>query len=246
MTTPVSQMATGLRALMQDYETVTHNLANSSTAGFKRRVNSFSAELARQQRLGEQRSLMNGRIDANGAIDFTQGVLSCTERPLDIALEGNGFIALDTPQGPLYTRNGALSINLLNQLVDGSGRLVSGQNGPIVIPAAVTESDIRIDAGGTVYANEVELGRIRVVEFGDAIDSLTPAGHGCFKAPQNQVPREATETKVRQGYQENSNVQMVHELTGLISLSRMYEANINVLRKNRENSATLLEVARNA
>ena len=193
MTTPVSQMATGLRALMQDYETVTHNLANSSTAGFKRRVNSFSAELARQQRLGEQRSLMNGRIDANGAIDFTQGVLSCTERPLDIALEGNGFIALDTPQGPLYTRNGALSINLLNQLVDGSGRLVSGQNGPIVIPAAVTESDIRIDAGGTVYANEVELGRIRVVEFGDAIDS--DAGRARVLRRPGIKCREATGTK---------------------------------------------------
>ncbi|HDS84153.1 MAG TPA: flagellar hook basal-body protein [Phycisphaerales bacterium] len=246
MTTPISQMATGLQALMNEYETVTHNLANSGTAGFKRRVNAFSAELERQQRLGEERSLLNGRIDAQGAIDFTQGVLTRTERPLDVALEGKGFIALDTPQGPLYTRNGALSINLLNQLVDSSGRLVSGQNGPIVIPNAVMESDIRIDADGTVRTEEMQMGRIRIVEFGDAVDELTPAGHGCFRAPEDLPPQEAADTRVRQGYKENSNVQMVHELTSLISLSRLYEANINVLRKNRENSATLLEVARTA
>jgi flagellar basal body rod protein FlgG len=246
MTAPTSQIATGLQALMNEYETVSHNLANSSTSGFKRRVNSFSAELQRQQRMSEERSLLNGRINAEGSIDFTQGFLMRTERPLDVALEGKGFIALETPQGPLYTRNGALTINILGQLVDASGRLVAGQNGPITIPRAVSENEIQIDSDGSVRAGELELGRIRIVEFGEATDELIPDGNGCFRAPDDLIPAAAASTRARRGCRENSNVQMMQELTSLVSLSRLYEANINVLRKRRENTATILDVAKTA
>lgn len=244
MTAPTNQIASGLQALMHEYETVSHNLANSTTSGFKRRVNSFSAELQRQQRLSEERSLLNGRINAEGSIDHSQGFLTRTERPLDVALEGNGFITLETPQGPLYTRNGALTINVLGQLVDVSGRLVAGQNGPIAIPRAVAESDLQINADGTVRAGEMELGRIRIVEFGEGTDLLNPAGDGCFRAPADLMPVEAAETRLRQGHRENSNVRIMQELTSLMTLSRLYEANINVLRKRRENSATILDVAK--
>lgn len=246
MTVPSSQLASGLRALMHDYETISHNLANSSTSGFKRRINSFSAELERQQRLSEERSLLSGSINAEGSIDFSQGFLSRTERALDVALEGRGFIALETPEGPLYTRNGALTINLLGQLVDASGRLVAGQNGPIAIPRAVSETDLQIGVDGTVRAGEMELGRIRIADFGNATGELIPAGDGCFRAPADLVPAAAAETKLRQGCRENSNVQMMQELTGLMKLSRLYEANINVLRKRRENSASILDVAKTA
>lgn len=244
MTSPASQIATGLRALMNEYDTVANNLANSSTSGYKRRVNSFSAELQRQQRLGEETNLLAGKINASGSIDFSQGVLGRTERPLDVALEGRGFIALETPDGPLYTRNGALTINLLGQLVDSSGRLVAGQNGPIVIPRAVSEGDITIDADGTVSAGEMQFGQIRIVDFGQALHELQPAGHGCFRAPDDLEPVAVPDTKVRQGAQENSNVKMMQELSGLMTLSRLYEANMNVMKKGRENSATILDVAR--
>ena len=245
MTTPSSQIATGLRSLMHEYETVAHNLANSSTSGFKRRVNSFSAELQRQQRLSEKSGLLAGKISAEETIDYSQGFLTRTDRPLDAALEGTGFITLETPKGPLYTRNGAMSINLLDQLVDSSGRLVAGQNGPIVIPREVGENALQIDSDGTVRAGEeMELGRLRIVEFGAAVDELIPAGHGCFRAPANLTPVAATNTKLRQGSQENSNVQMMQELTSLMTLSRLYEANINVLRKRSETSTAILDVAK--
>lgn len=245
MTTPSSQIATGLRSLMREYETTAHNLSNSSTSGFKRRVNSFSAELQRQQRKSEENNLLVGKINAEETIDYSQGVLTRTDRPLDVALEGSGFLTLETPQGPLYTRNGALAINLLNQLVDSSGRLVAGQNGPIVIPREVGENALKIDVDGTVRGGEeMELGRLRVVEFGDAADELIPAGHGCFRAPEDLAPAAAKNTKLRQGSQENSNVQMMQELTGLMTLSRLYESNINVLRKRSETSTAILEVAK--
>lgn len=244
MTISSNTIASGLGALMHEYETISHNLANSSTSGFKRRVNAFSAELQRQQRLGEERSLLNGQINAEGAIDFSQGALTNTGNPLDVALEGAGFIALETPQGPLYTRNGALTINILGQLVDASGRLVAGQNGPIVIPRAVPESDLHIDPDGAVCAGEMELGRIRIVDFGRDTAMLTPAGDGCFRAPIDAAPVAAANTRLRQGHREQSNVQMMQELTGLMTLSRLYETNINVLRKRRENTAALMDIAK--
>jgi flagellar basal body rod protein FlgG len=244
MTTPSSKIASGLRSLMHEYESVSHNLANSSTSGFKRRVNSFSAELQRQQRLSEQNSLLVGTINAEEQIDFSQGFLTRTDRPLDVALEGKGFIALETQQGPLYTRNGSLSMNILGQLVDSTGRLVAGQSGPITIPQNVSESEIQIAPDGTVRAGEIELGRIRIVEFGESVSELIPAGHGCFRAPADLTSKAAQETKVRQGAQENSNVQMMHEMTSLMTLSRLYEANLNVLRKRSEISAAILDVAK--
>jgi flagellar basal body rod protein FlgG len=246
MSTFSSQIASGLRSLMQEYETTSHNLANSSTSGFKRRVNSFSAELQRQQRLSEERNLLVGKIVAEESIDYSQGQLTRTDRPLDVALEGNGFLTLETPQGPLYTRNGALAINLLNQLVDSSGRLAAGRNGPIVIPREVGENTLKIDADGTVRGGEegMELGRLRIVEFGDAARELIPAGHGCFRAPEGVPAVAAKNTTLRQGSQENSNVQMMQELTGLMTLSRLYESNINVLRKRSETSTAILEVAK--
>ncbi len=200
--------------------------------------------MQRQQRLSEETNLLAGKINATGTIDFSQGVLTSTARSLDVALDGKGFIVLETPDGPLYTRDGALSINLLGQLVVSSGRLVAGQNGPIAIPRAVSESDIEIDSDGTMRAGEIPLGRIQIVDFGAAFDELIPAGHGCFRAPEDLVPVPAENTKLRQGAQENSNVKMMQELTGLMTLSRLYEANINVMKKSRENTSSILDVAR--
>lgn len=246
MTTSTNQIASGLQSLMYEYETIAHNLANSGTSGFKRRVNAFSAELQRQQRIGEEHSLLNGQINLQGSIDFSQGMLKRTDQPLDIALEGPGFIALETPEGPRYTRSGTLSINPLNQLVDGAGRLVAGQDGPIVIPPGTFVNEIYIEPDGSVRTDGVAFGQIQIVEFGDAVGDLIPIGYGSFQAAEQAEPMNAAQTRVRQGYQEHSNVQTMHELTNLISVTRLYEANINVLRKNRENSSALLDVAKTA
>lgn len=244
MTQPSSQIASGLRALTREYDTISHNLANSSTSGFKRKINSFSAELQRRQGVGQENSLLSGEIMSQETIDFSQGALTRTGRSLDVALEGKGFIALETPEGTVYTRNGVLSVNILGQLVDTEGRLVAGRNGPISIPRAVSEDDIRIEANGTVRANEMELGRIQIVEFDGSLNELIPAGHGCFKAPEDMKPVVNPKTKMRQGSQEGSNVKSMQELTGMMSLSRLYESNVNVMRKSRENTASLLDVAK--
>lgn len=238
-----NQLASGMSGLMREYETIAHNLANVSTGGYKRKITAFSAELQRLQRLGQEASLLAGRIKTQETTDFSQGALVATGRPLDVALEGAGFIALETPDGLRYSRGGALGINLLGQLVDASGRLIAGQNGPIVIPPNVGEDQIIIDADGTVRGAGAELGQIKMVEFDGDVSRLVAAG-GCFVAPKDLVAKPAAQTRIRQGQLEQANVQPMQELTGLLSLSRLFESHVSVLRKRSENSNALLDAAK--
>jgi flagellar basal body rod protein FlgG len=184
-----------------------------------------------------------GEIKRKGGIDFTQGSLIATGRPLDAALSGNGFFALETPDGPLYTRNGVFHVNRLGRLVDLSGRMVSGADGPINIPAGVSESSINIAEDGTVKSGEARLGRLKIVDFGVDQDKLIGAGENCFIAPASVRPTAAESVTVRQGYQENSNVKLTTELVDLISVSRLYETNMNLLKKRHENAKVVLGIA---
>lgn len=238
-----SQLASGMSGLVREYETIAHNLANVSTSGYKRKLTSFSLELQRLQRLGAQASELAGRINMHQTIDFSQGQLVATGRPLDVALEGQGFIVLETPEGLRYSRGGALAVNLLGQLVDSSGRLVAGENGPIVIPPTVSESHLSIDADGTVRSNDAVFGKMRIVEFDKQMDRLLPTG-GCFAAPKDLQPKPATQTRLRQGHLEQANVAPMQELTGLLMVSRLFESHISVLRKRSENSNALLDAAK--
>lgn len=242
MTESMNKIASGLNALMLEYESSSHNIANSHTAGFKRKVTSFSTEL--EKTLKGNMSPMAGEIKARETADFTQGQLTMTQRPLDVAMEGPGFLTLNTPDGRLYTRNGTLQINILGQLTDLDGRLVAGQNGPITIPNTVSESDIIINSNGLMTAQGAQLGQLQIAEFADPSQQLAAAGNGCFRSVDDQRPDAAKNTTLKQGYREDSNVRMMEELTGLLSLSRAFEANMSVLKRQRENSSAMIEVAK--
>ena len=240
MTDMINGIASGLNALMNEYEAVSHNIANSNTAGFKKRLSTFSTEV--QNFADENFNPLAGSIDWQTKIDFSQGPLKRTDRPLDVAMEGKGLLVLDSPNGRLYTRNGSLQINILGQLADMNGHLVSGKNGPITVPRSVSDSDIQIDGSGTVRAGQTELGKLEIVEF-ENIDQLKPAGNNCFRGPEDMSLTPAENTFIRQGYCEDSNVQAVQELTNLLTISRLFEANTDFLKKQSENSQTILGVA---
>ena len=240
MSDMINGIASGLNALMNEYDAVSHNIANSNTAGFKKRLSSFSAKL--QNITEENFSPLAGSIDWETTIDFSQGPLKKTGRPLDVAMEGNGLLVLESPDGMLYTRNGSLQINILGQLTDMNGHLISGKNGPITIPRSISDSDIQIDGSGTVRAGQTELGQLQIVEF-ESIDQLNAAGNNCFRGPEDVDFESAKNTHVRQGYREDSNVQAVQELTNLLTISRLFEVNTDFLKKQSENSNTIIGVA---
>jgi flagellar basal-body rod protein FlgF len=234
-----------MEALSRQYEAIAHNLANSNTAGYKRLVMEFArgdAPPAEGTGTTTPAPGTSPAIVGRTFIDFTQGAMVQTGRPMDVGLHGKGFLVLETPEGSLYTRNGTLQTNVQGQLVDSSGRTVAGQGGPIIIPPDVPSTSISVSPDGRIIAGRNEIGRLRIVEF-EKPAALVPAGQCAFRAPAGVAPTDAANTTVQQGFQESSNVSVVDELVGLITVSRLYEANVNVMRSRSDNTKTLLQVA---
>ena len=240
-----TQLTTSIDALTQEFEVITHNLANSSTTGFKRRCNAFTKALDSQQ--GAAESYSPGKIDLESAFDFSQGPLNQTGNPLDFALLGRGFFVVETPDGPLYTRDGAFQVNANGQLTDPVGRTIAGEAGPVTVPATVSLSQLTVSANGQITAGSIGIGKIKVVDFGDDEKKLVPAGGNCFVMPDNNgaavQPGAAEKVVVKQGYQEASNVKIVDELVDMIMVTRLYEANMKYVSAQRDTSSTLTSVA---
>jgi flagellar basal body rod protein FlgG len=242
MTESPLQIVTSIDALTQELEIITHNLANASTAGFKRRCNAFSKALDAQQAGAETYS--PGAIELESAFDFSQGSLIQTDRTLDFALLGRGFFVVETPEGPVYTRNGAFATNANGQIVDLMGRTVAGEAGPITVPATLGLSELQASADGRISANGISIGKIKTADFKDNESKLVPVGGNCFMMPDKNIqPATAENIVIKQGYQEASNVKIVDELVDMIMVTRLYEANMRYVSAQRENSSSLTSVA---
>jgi flagellar basal body rod protein FlgG len=178
-----------------------------------------------------------------GMFDFSQGTLTETGRTLDLALHGEGFFVVETPEGPLYTRHGVFVTNQNGQIVDTVGRIVAGVAGPLIVPSDADVNDLYVTDDGRVIAGQAEIGKLRLVQFLDSKDKLQAVGENCFRSPPNIVPVDAGEILVKQGYQESSNVKLVDELVNMILVSRMYEANMKLVSVKKDSTSAALGVA---
>ena len=244
----LSSVSSSLNAFMREYDTISQNLANVNTPGYKRRISAFSRVLQEKTRSGKP-SAPSLKVDTN--FDFEQGTIVQTERKLDLAINGAGFFVVDTPQGQRYTRCGVFKLNNIGQIVDMSGNIiggsagaiVSGKTNPVVIPGGVSIHQIDISRDGTVSAAGAPVGRLAMVDFGDETMNMKPAGGNSFAAPEGAKPTQAKEATISQGFYESSNVEQVQELVRLITISRMYEANMKVTSSYSNNSKNILSVA---
>ena len=184
----IELISASLEALTESLRATAHNIANVNTTGYKRLHGSFGQELAEE---------IEGQEAAEAALDFTQGGLIRTGRPLDLALRGKGFFVIETPQGNLYTRNGTFTANATGQLVDTSGRTVAGVSGPITIPASVSPMQVTVSTEGYVAAAGARVGQLRIVEFADT-STLRSVGASCFEQTDPAEPTAAAETSVQQ------------------------------------------------
>ena len=142
-------------ALQREMEVVANNIANIDTNGFKADFSLFEEYLMPGARDGNFRvadSPVSFVRDRGTLIDLNQGPFQRTGSPLDVAINGDGFLVINTPQGERYTRNGALQLNNLGELVTTAGDKVVGENGPIVLQA--TDRDIVIAKDGTIKVRE--------------------------------------------------------------------------------------------
>ena len=235
MPVATSAISSSLAALTREYETITSNLANVNTTGFKRRCNSFTKSLA--DKMG------NGNIDAKTDFDFSQGHLIRTGNQLDWALSSKGFFTIETPEGPLYSRNGVFRVNNKGQVVDLDGRLLAGKDGPLVLPDNLSITDISVAEDGFVKAGQNTMGQLKIADFGKDEAKLSPVGKNCWAAPKGIKPKEPLEIAVKQGYQESSNVEIVDEMVNLVSVSRMYQSNMKLISADTDNTKSLMGVA---
>jgi flagellar basal-body rod protein FlgF len=237
----IAQIGSSVNALMREFNIITHNLANVSTVGYKRRCSLFSKSLEAQQASGSEE--LYGNLTSEGVLDFSQGSLVQTGSPLDFALYGKGFFVIETPEGPLYTRNGTFHINTTGQIVNSDGGIVAGEVGPIIIPGNVSQSELIVSSDGSINAGNVNLGRFRLVNFEDNEDKLIPVGGNCYSMQEDIEPIASDNLVVKQGFQEASNAKMVDELVSMLLVSRLYEANVKLLSARKEASSSIMNVA---
>ena len=241
MSEMAAQISSRLDGLTREFNVIAHNMANASTVGYKRRFNTFSKSLIAQG-VGTKAGA-GGGSDLMAALDFSQGTFVETGRSLDFALCGKGFFVIETPKGPLYTRNGMFRLDQNGQIVDSEGRTVAGKSGPISVPPDVGLSEISVSSDGNISAAGASLGKFTLVDFGDKEGELVANGLNCFKAPGNMEPEPSKNLIVKQGFQEGSNVQMVEELVDMIMVTRLYEANMKFVSAGKNNSKSLMNVA---
>ncbi len=228
-------------ALRRELDIVANNIANLNTTGFKAVGAVFSEYL--QAGAGSDQSFAPDRRlsfvqDRMTWHDMSQGTIQQTGNPLDVAIDGEGMLVVQTDRGERYTRNGALQINGSGELVTSSGDKVIGDAGPIVL--ASTDRDVVITKDGTIKVREgISLnsdstrGKLRLVMFANP-QQLQKEGSSTFRAPPGVDPQPAPAANIVQGAIEKSNVRSVIEMTRMIELTRAYTEVANILQQQNE------------
>ena len=237
-------------ALERELGVVANNIANINTTGFKRDNSAFQEYLmpvARENRFNLPDRQLSFVYDRGIWHDFRQGSIQTTGNPLDLAIENDAYLVVQTPAGERYTRNGALKINQQGQITTNDGSVVLGENGPIVIQQ--TDHDLTISSDGRVTViegnnNRTESlrGRFRFVTF-NAPQQLQKDGANNFMAPQGlaATPVPANNIRVVSGAVEKSNVNGAVEMTRMIEITRTYTQISNLLQAQGDLRRTAIE-----
>ncbi len=213
-------------SLMKELTSIANNIANSDTAGFRREGFLFSEYVQALENSGNSLSQTNigGRF-----FDTRTGGLAETGAPFDVAIDGEGYFAVQTPHGERLTRAGSFVLSNEGELSTSEGHaLLSESGGPIAIPAEA--GTVTIAPDGSVAADGAPLGKIGV--FNAPATALMREGANLFKATQEKQPVE--QPRVVQGFIEDSNVDPVVEIARLIEVQRAYELGQQLLKDEDE------------
>ena len=214
--------------LERQMDVVANNIANVNTTGFKADRSLFEEYL--RSAAHEDNFLAADRrvafVQDRGTFhDFTAGPAEQTKNPLDVAIDGGGFLVVQTPTGERYTRDGGLQINNQGQLVTASGYQVLGSSGPIVFQPTDKEINIAADGNVTVLEGtgrrDSVRGKLRLVSFADA-QKLVKEGSNLYSAGDGAAAQPNATSRLRQGYIEKSNVNSVIEMSRLVEITRTY------------------------
>lgn len=224
----------GAKAAMSQQTTVANNLANASTAGFKAEMNRFRAVQVQSEALPSRAFV----VDASVRSDLSQGPLQHTGRSLDVAVQGSGWFAVQTPSGEAYTRAGNFVVDANGILRTMGGLEVQGDSGPISIPP---DNSLEIAADGTITATPVsgarntssQIGRLKLVN--PPAENMQRGDDGLFRVRGGAPAAQDENVRVAGGYLEASNVNVVEQMVSMISVARHFEMHTKVLQNAQEN-----------
>lgn len=238
---------TGAKQTMIAQAVNTNNLANASTTGFK-------ADLEQARAMPVFGPGAPSRVYAmteRPATDFTPGPLNTTGRELDMAIRGEGWFAVQAPDGSeAYTRAGDLHINSVGLLVNGAGHpLIGNDGGPIAVPPA---EKLEIGADGTISIRPVgqqasvlaEIDRIKLVK--PPYDQLTKGEDGLMHLKNGDEAQADASVQLVAGALESSNVNTVEAMVNMLELTRQYEMQVKMMQAAKENDEAATQMMRMA
>ena len=232
---------TGMANEQKRLDIIANNLANSATVGYKEEnVTNQSFDDLLTIKIKDESEVYNDRPIGYMSLgvklgesytNFGQGSLRQTSNTYNMALEGKGFftVSVTDKAGNVsikYTRNGSFTMTKDGQIVDADGNHLMGESGALEVPADAGE--VIIDSDGALYADGVYIDKLQMVDFED-YNYLIKSGDTMYQALEGavEIPGSAI---VRQGYTEQSNVNVVSEMVEMIAITRAYEANQKVIQ----------------
>ncbi len=232
-------------ALERQLDVVANNIANLNTTGYKSDGALFEQYIPPSDGAASTNGSQTGSVaDRATWIDMSQGALDRTGNPLDVAIQGKGFLVVQTANGERYTRNGALQVNASGELVTGEGDAVLGENGPITFQPG--DHGITVSKDGTISAQsgtntaDSVRGKLRLVSFTNA-GQLQKDGSGYFAPADGVSPDPDTQSKIEQGAIEKSNVNPVLEMTRMIEVTRSYTQLAAMLSQQTDVQSTAID-----
>lgn len=211
----------GWLARSEALDSAASNLANAGTQGFRAEREYFRSAIMGPDAQGDQldRTVNNFGVLGGNQLDLGQGALTTTGNPLDVAIEGQGFFAVQEKNGIRYTRDGSFQRARDGSLITSQGEpVLNAQNQPIRIPTG----DITIGSDGVISVDGAVAGNLGVFTFASA-NSITPEGTNRYAAVNGAKPQVATEASLHQGALEGSNQDVIQGTMQLILAQRQAE-----------------------
>ncbi len=218
----------GMLPRMTHQEVAANNLANVNSTGFKKDRLYMKSFIDAEMMAEFNRDKFHRILEVESIkTDHSQGLLQETDNPLDLAILGNGFFTILTPQGEMYTRNGNFMINSRSQLVTAEDQLVLDvKNRPINI----REGKVFVNENGEITIDGARIATLKIVDFED-LNNLEKSANNSFTPRYPTVhPVPASDFLVKHGFLERSNVTPVAEMVNMIVYFRNYEADSRILQ----------------
>jgi flagellar basal-body rod protein FlgF len=221
-------------ALRRELDVIANNLANLGTTGFKGESVLFEEFVSSSAHVDDFPTFVDRQVsfvlDRETRTDLGQGALSQTGSQLDVAIDGEGFFAVETPQGDRYTRAGSFALSSTGELVTSAGYRVLGEGGPITLDP--NDTNISIARDGTISTPAGERGKLRLVRFENPAQ-VTRYGDNLFSSEVAPLPAEPR-TRVVQGSVEKSNVHPILEISRMIEVTRAYTTLSSIMSRSDE------------